>query len=106
MGTVAASADQPKAQDGLPSIFADQKSSNMPPISSGREGGKDAAPGDDNLEISDSEAPDVEQAKKNLRKQQEKKKKSKKQKTVVQGVQEDLQVDEALPVKQTEPFNM
>ena len=58
-------------------------SSNIPPISSGREGGKEAAAGDDNLEISDSEAPDAEQAKKNKRKQQEKKRKSKKQKTVV-----------------------
>lgn len=52
---------------------------------------------EDDLEISDGEAPDVEQAKKNLRKQQEKKRKAKKQKTVVQGVQDDLQVEAPVP---------
>ena len=45
---------------------------------------------EDDLEISDSEAPDAEQAKRNLRKQAEKKRKAKKTKQTYAGVEEDL----------------
>ena len=45
---------------------------------------------EDDLEISDQEAPDVEQVKKNRRKQAEKKTRGKKQKTL--AVEQDLQV--------------
>ena len=45
---------------------------------------------EDDLEISDQEAPDVEQVKQNRRKQAEKKSRGKKQKTL--AVEQDLQV--------------
>ena len=45
----------------------------------------------EDLEISDGEAPDVEDAKRNLRSQAEKKRKAKK--TVVQGVAQDVIID-------------
>ena len=51
---------------------------------------------EDDLEISDQEAPDVDQAKQNLRKQAERKRNKK---TTVQGVTQDVQVE--VPVNES-----
>ena len=64
-------------------------------LNSGRDsenqgGGARALKEQEDLEISDSEAPDIEDAKRKLRNQAEKKKKAKK--TVVYGVDNDLEI--------------